>query len=186
MSGIFFYFSYSNALRLDLFRSPGGKLMDIPKFLSVRPAITGSILLSFLFLVLPFQAIAGLGDNAASVLSDRARLKGVLRSTDAHGYVMHEITAPTGSVVREFVSPAGAIFGVAWEGASPPNLEQLLGPYYDQAKQAAAQKARQGRAPIVIEAPSLVFYQTGHMRNFHGRAYIPQLVPPSVKASDIR
>jgi hypothetical protein len=38
----------------------------------------------------------------------------------------------------------------------------------------------------MIETPGIVFVQTGHMRSFHGQAYIPQLVPQGVKAGDIR
>jgi len=147
------------------------------------------VLLSSLILILPLSAWAVLGDTAASVLSDQARIKGTLRSVDLHTYVMHEITSSDGSTVREFVTPQGAVFGVAWEGQFVPDLQQLLGPYYQQAEQ--AQKAqspsqRRGRGPVVIETPGLVVYETGHMRSFHGQAFIPQLVPQGVQASDIR
>ncbi len=136
--------------------------------------------------ILPFQAWAVLGDSAASVLNDQARMKGTLRSVDRKTYVMHEITAPTGTTVREYVSPAGVVFGVAWEGQFPPDLQQLLGPYYEQARQAAPEPERHGRAPISIQTPGLVVQQTGHPRSFHGQAYIPQLIPQDVKSSDIR
>jgi hypothetical protein len=143
-----------------------------------------------LLLTMPFPARAVLGDSAASVLTDQARMKGTLRSVDRGTYVMHEITTTTGAV-REFVSPGGAVFGVAWEGQFPPDFQQLLGPYYEQANQAASQQAasqqpRARRAPIVIATPGLVFQQTGHARSFHGVAYIPQLLPNGVLASDIR
>src|SRR5271165_3429959 len=136
--------------------------------------------------ILSFPAWAVLGDSAASVLNDQARMKGTLRSVDAKTYVMHEIAAPAGVVVREYVSPAGAVFGVAWEGQFPPDLQQLLGPYYEQARQAAQAGERHGRAPISIETPGLVVQQTGHPRSFHGQAYIPQLIPQGVQSSDIR
>ena len=136
--------------------------------------------------ILACPAWAVLGDSAASVLNDQARMKGTLRSVDMKTYVMHEITAPDGSIVREYVSPAGAVFGVAWEGQFPPDLQQLLGPYYMQARQAEQQQERHGRAPISIETPGLVVQQTGHPRSFHGQAYIPQLIPQGVKSSDIR
>jgi len=80
------------------------------------------VLLSALLLALPLPAMAVLGDNAASVLTDQTRMKGTLRSVDNRTYVMHEITSATGTVVREFVSPAGVVFGVAWEGQFPPDL----------------------------------------------------------------
>jgi hypothetical protein len=147
------------------------------------------ILSAALLLAMPFPAQAVLGDSAASVLTDQARMKGTLRSVDRGAYVMHEITTTTGAV-REFVSPGGAVFGVAWEGQFPPDFQQLLGPYYQQAQQVSVQQQQQqprrGRRPIVIETPGLVLYQTGHMRSFHGQAYVPQLLPQGVHASDIR
>lgn len=148
-----------------------------------------------LVLALSAPAFAALGDNAASVLTDQARMKGTLHSVDNRTYVMHEITMPTGAKVREFVTPGGAVFGVAWEGQFPPNFEQLLGPYFQQTQQAIAQQKAQAandgqaprrRGPVVVETPSLVFAQSGHMRSFHGQAYIPQLIPQGVAASDIR
>jgi len=145
---------------------------------------------ALLLLALPLTAWAALGDNAASVVSDQARMKGTLRSVDNRAYVLHEITLPSGAKVREFVSPAGAVFGVAWDGQFPPDLQQLLGAYYQQASLATAERAkqepRQRRGPVVIETPGLVFYQGGHLRSFRGQAYIPQLVPQGVQPSDIR
>jgi hypothetical protein len=148
------------------------------------------VLLAALLLALPLPAMAVLGDNAASVLTDQARMKGTLRSVDNGTYVMHEITSGAGTVVREFVSPAGVVFGVAWEGQFPPDLQQLLGPYYQQAQRAEQagtqeQQPRRSRAPVVIKTPGLVLYETGHMRSFHGQAYIPQLVPQGVQVSEI-
>ena len=102
------------------------------------------IVAAALLLALPFPARAVLGDNAASVLTDQARMKGTLRSVDNRTYVMHEITTTTGAV-REYVSPGGAVFGVAWEGQFPPDFQQLLGPYYQQAQtrqQSAAAASR--------------------------------------------
>jgi hypothetical protein len=148
------------------------------------------VLLAALLLALPLPAMAVLGDNAASVLTDQARMKGTLRSVDNGTYVMHEITSGAGTVVREFVSPAGVVFGVAWEGQFPPDLQQLLGPYYQQAQRAEQagtqeQQPRRSRAPVVIKTPGLVLYETGHMRSFHGQAYIPQLVPQGIQVSEI-
>jgi Protein of unknown function (DUF2844) len=144
------------------------------------------ILLLCALAILPLPGWAVLGDSAASVLNDQARMKGTLRSEDMKTYAMHEIATPDGATVREYVSPAGVVFGVAWEGPFPPDLQQLLGPYYEQASQAGQQRERHGRAPISIETPGLVVEQTGHPRSFHGQAYIPQLLPQDVKSSDIR
>lgn len=153
-----------------------------------------------LLMLLAIPMWASLGDTASSVLNDQVQWKGTLSSVDNTTYVLHEITMPSGAKVREFVSPAGAVFGIAWEGQFPPNFQQLLGPYYQQVQQAiadqkAAQQAselqggtttRRRRGPVMIDTPGIVFAQSGHTRSFHGVAYIPQLVPQGVQASDIR
>ena len=61
---------------------------------------------------------------------------------------MHEITTPSGTVVREYVSPDGKVFGVAWRGAFLPDFQQILGSYYGEfAKDAqAARRAQPGRS----------------------------------------
>jgi len=166
--------------------------MNILRLAGIGSQMVARILFSCLVLALPFPAFAVLGDTSASVLNDQARMKGTLRSVDNRTYVMHEITSSTGTVVREFVSPQGAVFGVAWEGQFPPDLQALLGPYYQQAQQAQeksqpadSQQPRRKRGPIVIDTPGLVVYETGHARNFRGQAYIPQLVPQGVQLSDI-
>ena len=114
--------------------------MDISNLIG-RSETGTRLLLSFLVLALPFPAWAVLGDTAASVLNDQARMKGTLRSVDNRTYVMHEITS-SGTVVREFVSPQGAVFGVAWEGQFPPDLQSLLGPYYQQAQKAQRRRRK--------------------------------------------
>jgi hypothetical protein len=90
--------------------------------------------------------------------------------------------------VREFVSSAGKVFAVAWQGPIHPDLQQLLGTYYEQYTQAVqAQRAtRKGRGPLLIQEPGLVVQVSGHMRAFVGRAYVPQMMPAGVKVEDIR
>jgi hypothetical protein len=143
---------------------------------------------------------AALGDTSAAVVADQARWHGTLASTDKGAFTVHEITVPSGAKIREYVSPAGAVFGVAWDGQFAPNFQDLLGPYYQQLQQAIAeqkaanetstqtggQPVRRRRGPVMIETPGLVFAQSGHLRSFHGQAYIPQLVPQGVQTSDIR
>jgi len=159
------------------------------KWSALNFLLFGTLLAAF-----SMPAFAVLGDNAASVLSDQARMKGALSSVDHSTYVMHEITMSSGAKVREFVSPSGAVFGVAWEGQFPPDLQQLLGPYYQQAQDAVAQQKSLAqsehtphrRGPIVIQTSTLVVVQSGHSRSFHGLAYVPALVPEGVQTSQIR
>jgi hypothetical protein len=144
------------------------------------------VLTAMLLMTAPLLARAGLGDVGASVQVDQRRMKGVLRSVDRQAYVLHEIASPSGTVAREFVTPGGTVFGVAWEGRVRPDLRQLLGPYYRQAIAAQAQQPRPRGAPVSIETPELVIHESGHMRSFHGHAYLPALVPQGVQTDEIR
>jgi len=95
------------------------------------------------------------------------------------GYTLHEITRPDGTLVREFVSPAGIVFAVSWQGPSLPNLAQLLGKYFPQFQQAAHSGAHR-RGPIVVRSGTLVVESSGHMRAFHGRAYLTSHWPDNL------
>ena len=90
-------------------------------------------------------------------------------------YAVHEIAAPSGTVVREFVSPAGKVFAVAWSGPTLPDLKQVLGPYFD--TYVAALQQRKARGPVSVVLPGLVVQSSGHMRAFVGKAYLPDGMP---------
>ena len=144
------------------------------------------LLLPSVLLALAFPAWAALGDNVTSVNNDKAHMKGTLRSVATQHYVKHEIQVPSGQVVREFVSPSGSVFGVAWEGPFQPDLQQLLGSYFEPVKQAVTAQQRHGHGPIFVETSGFVFQQGGHARSFHGRAYVPAMVPQVVDVTEIQ
>lgn len=132
-------------------------------------------------------ARAELGGTITSVENDAARLKGTLRLVATQAYTQHEIRLATGHVMHEYASPNGQVFAVSWEGPTVPDLRQLLGErYFAEFQQAAAARQRYGRHPLLIETPEFVFQQTGHPRDFHGRAFLPQSLPPGVDASAIQ
>ena len=144
------------------------------------------LLLPSVLLALAFPAWAALGDNVTSVNNDKAHMKGTLRSVATQHYVKHEIQVPSGQVVREFVSPSGSVFGVAWEGPFQPDLQLLLGSYFEPVKQAVTAQQRHGHGPIFVETSGFVFQQGGHARSFHGRAYVPAMVPQGVDVTEIQ
>ena len=146
--------------------------------------ITGISLLALLF---PFRANAALGGDVTSIESDRARMGGKLQVRPANAYTVHEITGENSAVLREYISPAGVVFGVGWQGQFVPDMQQLLGAYFEQYSLAAKeQKASYvGRRPLNIQLPGLVVQMNGHMRGFSGRAYIPEQVPQGAKVEDL-
>jgi hypothetical protein len=129
---------------------------------------------------------AALGGDEASVGADQAQLKArVLRIVRAQNYDVHEIQASTGTVVREYVSSAGHVFAVAFQGPAVPNMKQLLGSYYDQ-YQRAAQARGVTHGPLIIKEPGLVVQISGRMRALTGRAYLPEAIPAGVTTEAIR
>ena len=142
---------------------------------------SGSALLT---VAMATRAFAALGGDAATVVADQMHINGKLVFAQTQKYSVHEIQAPSGTVVREFVSPAGTVFGVAWAGPTMPDLRQVLGPYFERYVAAAAQRKRRG--PVLIEQPGLVVQSGGHMRSFVGRAYVPESVPQGVAVDEIR
>jgi hypothetical protein len=149
-----------------------------------RAASLGAVVLVILAAVAP-RAEAVLGGSVATVQTDQAALGASLRTAPTARFTTHELTAPSGTTVREYVSPAGTVFGVAWQGPSMPDLRQVLGPYFDQYI-SALEARRTRRAPVRVEQPSLVVQSTGRMRAFAGKAYLPQGLPQGVSADEIQ
>lgn len=130
----------------------------------------------------PVYAQASLGGNAASVLGDGSQMGASVRTFPASQYTQFDLQLPSGTTVREYLSPGGAVFAVTWEGPSLPDLRQILGDYFQRYVDAS-----QGGGPgaRVIQQTDLVVYTGGRMRAFHGRAYVPQLVPGGVGAENL-
>jgi hypothetical protein len=158
-----------------------------PENFLLLAAIKPSTLLTILLIALSCPSWAALGDNEQSIQRDAAHLRGSLHVVSATPYVLHEIQTPSGYTVREFVSPGGTVFAVSWSGPGGIDLQSLLGIYFEPFQQAAAaRQQRQQRGPLQLNTPGLVFEQAGHMRAIHGRAYIPQLLPPNMDPNEIR
>lgn len=109
-------------------------------------------------------------------------------STSTASYTVTQTTFGSGTIVREYTSTAGTVFGIAWGGPAMPNLAVLLGNYFPQFDSArnALRAAHPGRGPLVIELPGLVVRSGGHMGAFGGQAYLPSALPVGVSAYDIQ
>ena len=119
---------------------------------------------------------ASLGDNETTVETDRLAMGATRRTQLSPAFTTHELQVPSGTTVREYVSPAGTVFGVAWQGPSIPDLRQLLGSHFDEYI-AAMETRRTRRSPV---------QSSGRMRAFSGRAYLPAALPPGVAPEEIR
>jgi hypothetical protein len=140
---------------------------------------------SLMLLVFVLPACAELGGDVDTIQVDQERMKGTRQVTTNAEFTVHEIQSATGTRVREFVSPSGRVFAVAWQGPATPDLRQLLGRYFERYAQ-AIQSKRAGRAPVSIQQSDLVVEAGGHMRSFAGRAYLPQMMPQGMTSAAIQ
>ncbi len=138
-------------------------------------------------LAFSFPAQASLGGSTASVEADRAHMNASISVTTNDHYEIHQIRAPDGTIVDEYVSSSGTVFGVAWHGHFLPDMQQILGVYFSQYSSALESQQRQyGRHPLNIRQPGLVIETGGHVRNYFGRVYIPSLLPQGFNPDQIQ
>ena len=142
------------------------------------------LLLALSLLMLALPAAAALGGDVNSVQADVSHMKAQLRSAQLQSYTVHELHI-SGALVREYASPSGKVFGVSWQGIVIPDLQQLLGSYYERF-QATAKNRHAVRGPLVINQPDLVLRSGGHMGAYTGVAYVPQMLPEGVHADAIQ
>ncbi len=102
-------------------------------------------------------------------------------------YTVEETRLENGTSIREYATPAGLVFAVAWQGPVLPDLSVLLGNYFHAFKLETDQARLLGRrgAPVDMSRDTLVVRSNGRMRNFFGHAYATDLVPSGVSVKDI-
>jgi len=122
---------------------------------------------------------AVLGGGAESIATDQAKLQANRKVVQRQDYTVHEISRDDGTMIREYVSPDGKVFGVSWSGPVIPDLSQLLGPYNTEFQNALHAK-RGRRNAAVVRNPDLVVESSGHSRAFYGRAFLKSLLPGGV------
>jgi hypothetical protein len=151
----------------------------LSRTLSSGTSWMGTVLL---MLALPIPALAALGGDVTSVQQDQAQLKTTLKTTETETYTTHELMAPGKTVIKEYVSPEGKVFAITWSGPFIPNMQQLLGTYFDRFAQVAKaqREGHPGHRPVSIQQSDFVFQNGGHMRAYVGRAYVPAMVPQGV------
>ncbi len=132
-------------------------------------------------------AHAALGESADSITADIESLSAMRGATISRdGYTVQTIKSDA-ATVREYLSPSGVVFGIAWNGMSHPDLTQLLGTYAGEYRDALRQTPRKpGRRSLQVKSNHIVVEKWGHMRNLQGRAYVPSLIPQGVSVDDIK
>jgi len=150
-----------------------------------RNLLSATLLLTALSSAPP--AFAALGGGPDSIAADRKALKGVQRAAVAGDrYSVQEVTYDT-TRVREYLSPSGVVFAIAWDGFLHPDLSQLLGSYASEYESARQKTPRHhGRKRARVTTGNIVVETWGHMRALGGRAYLPSAVPGGVTIDEIK
>lgn len=140
-----------------------------------------------IFLSLPGYAAAALGGAVDTVEGDQNSLSAHRRIITSHADYTIQVISSDSVSIREYVSPSGIVFGIAWDGLIHPDLTKLLGNYAGEYESARKLMRRAyGQRRLLVKADQVVVEKWGHMRNLHGRAYAPSLLPPGVGVDDIR
>ena len=143
---------------------------------------------SVLLLILAgMPAWAGLGEPEASVTSDQLRMKSEHRVQDFQSYKVHELANTEGTVVREYVSPEGTVFGITWQGRAMPDMNQLLGNYVNNLQTATRDQTQiRQRRGITVKTSDFIYSNFCRMGICRGSAYSPKLKPGNVSVEVMR
>lgn len=106
------------------------------------------------------------------------------RQLEQAGVSVHQYQTPRGVTLRAYASSNGVVFGMAWHGSVPPDLEALLGSNYAAYRKAASQQRHRG--PVTVTAGNLVVQLSGHMRSLRGRAFLSDKIPAQLSAAVVR
>ncbi len=143
------------------------------------------IVLAAILLQLAGPARAALGGDAATVEADRQQISASIRHEPLAAFTVHHLATATGASVREYATPAGRVFGVAWNGPSMPNLRQLLGAHFATFT-GSPNRHSNGHSRLVVKDGALIVESSGRMRAFHGRAYLSNALPTGVSIDEIQ
>jgi hypothetical protein len=152
--------------------------------LTTAAFVTGMGLSLTLWMERPVFAV--LGASTTTVEQDRQRLKATVKRQSRTGYTVHALEARDGSV-REYASPAGIIYGLAWNHQTGLlDLEELFGAYYAEYTQAVTDHPQPRRRARRITTEHLVVERGGRMGAVWGRVWVLPLLPSGLSEAHIQ
>lgn len=149
------------------------------------------LLISSCLIGFPTYVLAGLGGSVDSFQNSstpvtilRHSVEATSSSTTAINYSTQQMHDDAGNLITEYVSTNGVVFALTWRGMFKPDLHQLLGHYFS--TYLAVEAGSIGRQAQVVNQDSVVVVSEGRLRNFHGKAYIPSLIPNGFSLDDLK
>ena len=106
-------------------------------------------------------------------------------TVSAAPYTTHRSVDANGVTIREYVLPGNVVFAVTWDGPVRPDMSALLGSYFPNFTNAAAERAR-GVGPMIEHNGEFHIESAGRAGRFFGKAYLPRLVPANVRVEQLQ
>lgn len=132
-------------------------------------------------------AWASLGGDLASIDADAANLGDTQITRFSPAYMVRQIAGESSLDIHEFSNARGVVFAVSWSGPVFPDLRLLLGSYFSRYTDALATLNHAGlHRSVRIDSPPIVVESSGHLRAYHGLAYLPAELPVGVTASELQ
>ncbi|WP_205982242.1 DUF2844 domain-containing protein [Paraburkholderia sp. Ac-20340] len=103
-------------------------------------------------------------------------------------YTVRESTLDNGVTEREYLNVDGTVFALAWDGPFIPDLRTFMGStiFSEYVAALQSQTNRQRNGGVNISTDDFVVQVQGHQRHFHGRAWLPSLLPTDLSTSVIQ
>jgi hypothetical protein len=137
-----------------------------------------------LAVLLPTIASATLGEPDTSIQADQTQMKTTLKVIQRASFRVHEMSLPSGTVLRQYATPDGLVFAVTWSGPTMPDLRQTLGRYFPTYVAGAKANGAKHRQ-LQIKSADLIVQAGGRIRSFTGRAYLASAMPAGVTVQDL-
>ncbi len=103
-------------------------------------------------------------------------------------YTVRESTLENGVTEREYLNVDGTVFALAWDGPYMPDLRSFMGStiFSEYVSALQNQTRLQRNGGVNISTDDFVVQVQGHQRHFHGRAWLPSLLPSGVSSTVIQ
>lgn len=145
-----------------------------------------TFLVSIISALFSLQAMAALGDQLVG--SSSSYSSGKVKQTTSSGasFTVSESKGSDGIFIRQYVDSSGLVFAIAWKGTFVPDLENVLGGFTADFKNAVHKKGKlKGSRRLKVDTGFIVVEGGGRQRDQSGRAYIPVKLPEGFDLKDI-
>jgi hypothetical protein len=138
--------------------------------------------------MLPLASYAALGGAPGTGAVSQSMLRSAVfldNPAAATPYAMRPTYGAGGVMIHEYVLPSNVVFAVTWQGPVRPDMSALLGSYFPNFTNAAAGRAR-GVGPMIEHNGDFYIESAGRAGHFFGKAYLPRLVPATVRVEQLQ